>query len=481
EGDMYDYEIYETPWYSYYILSLVINEGVTSIGNAVFCYCLSLASVEIPDSVTSIGDDAFHMCTSLTDAEIPGSVTSIGDNAFLNCYRLRNVQIPDSVITIGSGAFSGCNSFTSVEIPDSVTNIGDSAFASCSGLTDIKVSDNNPCYTSTEGILFDKEMRTLIQYPSAKNGETYVFPESVTAVGSYAFSKCSKLISLNIPAGVTSIGDCAFFDSERLTDIEVSEDNSCYTSEDGVLFDREMRKLVQYPAGKDSGIYAIPEGVTNIGSYAFACCSSLTGIEMPDSVAVIDDCAFSNCYSLEDVELPVSLTSIGSLAFALCGSLTSIEIPSEVKSIGDNAFRRCSGLKIVKILSPDVYIGPYVFTFSYPTLYGIGGSTAEAYAKENEIPFSILEQAPVPEITSAEAVTDEETGVITVSVSVSDIPAGAALIAVGYSGGYVSSAARIENGTAELEAGASEVKVFCWRSLKHMVPLCNAKTVEIAE
>ncbi len=153
-GKMWDYDLiyddngsYKTsaPWGECYssITSVVINDGVTSIGYGAFGNCSSLTSVTIPDSVTSIGYSAFENCSSLTSVTIPDSVTSIGGYAFCDCSSLTSVTIPDSVTSIGVWAFSGCSSLTSVTIPDSVTSIGVWAFGDCSSLTSVTIPNKH--------------------------------------------------------------------------------------------------------------------------------------------------------------------------------------------------------------------------------------------------------------------------------------------------------------------------------------------------
>ena len=137
----YGYDSNRNPVYkNSNVKKVVIEDGVTSIGESAFFYCSSLTSITIPDSVTSIGDYAFFNCSSLTSITIPDSVTSIGESAFYGCSSLTSITIPDGVTSIGNTAFSYCSSLTSITIPDSVTSIGESAFSNCSSLQTISLS-----------------------------------------------------------------------------------------------------------------------------------------------------------------------------------------------------------------------------------------------------------------------------------------------------------------------------------------------------
>ena len=316
------------------LTSVTIPDSVTSIGNCAFDGCSGLTNVTIPNSVTSIGDYAFCKCSGLTSITIPNSVTSIGNSAFYNCKSLTSITIPDSVTSIGDYAFSDCSGLTSITIPDSVTSIGNSAFSSCSGLTSITIPNS---VTSIGASAF--------RYCSGLTSIT--IPNSVTSIGDYAFSGCSGLTSITIPDSVTSIGNCAFYSCSSLKNITVSSNNKNYTSEDGVLINKDKNELMQYPIGKNETAYTIPNGVTSIGDGAFYWCYGLTSITIPNSVTSIGDRAFRSCSGLTNLVLPDSMEEIGSYAFDDCSSLSYVVIPKNIKKIDSLAFSSCKKLKDV--------------------------------------------------------------------------------------------------------------------------------------
>lgn len=297
--------------------------SVTSIGDRSFLDCQHLTSVTIPESVTSIGWGAFENCFGLTSVTIPNSVTSIGESVFANCSGLTSVTIPSSVTSIGEGAFSGCSGLTSVTIPNSVTSIGGSAFFGCDGLTSVTI------------------------------------PNSVTTIGACAFAGCDGLTSMTIPASVTDIGFMPF-ESTGLTEIIVDSKNKGFVSIDGVLFNKNASRLIQYPGGR-AGSYVIPESVILIDYLAFINCSCLTSVTIPNSVTTIYPHAFDGCTGLTSVTIPNSITEINYGTFWDCSGLTSVNIPESVTTIGNQAFYGCSGLTSVTIPNSVTSIGKDAF------------------------------------------------------------------------------------------------------------------------
>ena len=184
-GAMTNWDWDDPPWYGLResIKAVVIDDGVTSIGDYAFYNCIALKHVTLPDGVTSIGARAFADCSALKSVTIPDGVTSIGDYAFYNCIALKHVTLPDGVTSIGDGAFYYCKALTSVEIGSGVTSIGYGAFSDCSALTSVTL------------------------------------PDSVTSIGARAFANCSALTSVTLPDSVTSIGARAFANCSALKDV----------------------------------------------------------------------------------------------------------------------------------------------------------------------------------------------------------------------------------------------------------------------
>ncbi len=190
-----------------------------------------------------------------------------------------------------------------------------------------------------------------------------VIPDSVINIGDFAFTNCNNLESIVLGANVESIESNIFHLCDSLTEIEVDDLNAHFTSDDGILYDKNKTELIKYPASKSPSVetFTIPTGVTIIGNAAFQRCSSLTNIIIPDSVTSIEVSAFSQCSNLLSVRIPDRVTSIGSSAFNLCSNLRSVVIPESVISIEPAVFSHCSSLESVIISKKVIEVGFFAF------------------------------------------------------------------------------------------------------------------------
>ena len=338
EGAMPDYDKIEPPWWIYRksIHAIVMENGVTTIGYGAFQNCSNTISVAIPNSVTAIKDYAFYACLSLPSIAIPNGVTSIGDGVFFYCESLISINIPNGVTSIGYNAFTACISLVSVTIPNSVTIIKNSAFGYCTSLPSITIPGS--VITIEDGVFYhcpDLASVTL------SNG--------LKTIGAGTFGDCESLTSITIPSSVTKINYLAFFDSLNLTSIDVENENNTYTSEDGILFNKDKTTLICCPPAKETGVYVIPNHVTTIGGNAFASNKSLTSIIIPNGVRDVIGRAFDYCTNLTSATLPNSILYIGYRTFSYCSNLTSIVIPNGVMRLQGETFSYCTSLTSVTI------------------------------------------------------------------------------------------------------------------------------------
>jgi len=294
---------------------------VVTIGEAAFSGSAVL-SVSIPNSITNVEQLAFMGCGSLSSITIPNSVLTIGSGAFYQCTSLTSISMPRDLETIAEGLLAGCTNLSSVSIPNYVSVIENAAFGDCSSLTTIDL------------------------------------PNSVEVVMQEAFHGCSSLQVISIgknlhtfdltASGLTQYGGQPLYGCSALTAITVDKQNNYFSSDDGVLLNKDQTDLILCPAGK-IGNYIAPGSVTNIGTRAFFGCETLTNIILPEGLISIGTAAFLSCRELTSITIPDTVTSIDSGAFYACTNLLNINIPDGITLISPQLFRGCHSLKTVTV------------------------------------------------------------------------------------------------------------------------------------
>ncbi len=230
-------------------------------------------------------------------------------------------------------AFVGCKNLVSLIIPDGAMRIRWQCFTGCENLTAIHASENSDAFASFSGILYDKTGGEVVVCPPGREGVVEL-PLSLTSVRSGAFANASKVTAFSLDVKKeTYLQDGK--EEERLIE------NQYFSVRDGILYSKDMKRLVQFPGGK-SGSIIIPNTVEVIGKEAFAYGGRVTAVEIPESVRIIEKMAFGYCSALQTVQLPAGLVSIGKQAFVWCTSLGQVFIPSSVTYLGSRTFFKSS-------------------------------------------------------------------------------------------------------------------------------------------
>lgn len=298
--------------YNLEIRKIVIPENVRTVRN-MFAFCPNLKTIEIPSTLNEIRDLDFVLINNRNLESINvsennkfyssenGVLLNKDKNVLLHYPKGKkdtSYSIPLSVTTITSYSIA-CNNLRKIDIHKNVIDIQPYGINSSYSLESINVSDENPFYACNDGILFSKDKSRLIVYPSGKSNTEFVIPSSVlsiepAAIGSYNLKK------IIISESVSNISENNFSGSQLHT-IDVSTNNPRFSSEDGVLFDKEKTKLIKYPSDKDNNVYSIPIGVESVLKYAFFGASKLLRVNVPGTVKNIEDMAFIVCGRLEAV------------------------------------------------------------------------------------------------------------------------------------------------------------------------------------
>lgn len=380
--------------YKYYYKGIAndmkMNKKIINLLASVICI-----SSSVQPTVLAVTEDMTDKSSDLSvsgtaDIIASGECGAYGDNLM---YKLNS----DGVLTIsGQGEmadwftntvpwkdYKNSGKITRVIIHEGVTSVSTKAFVSCESL---------------EYAFIPSSMKDIDGFTACSSLKSINLPEGLETIGIQAFCDCDSLKTVTIPSSVNSIGFGAFEWCDSLTEIKVKSNNAYFTDINGVLYNKDKTKILQYPKAKTQTSYIIPSSVTTVGRDAFEECENLKSIILPEKLTSIEESAFSSS-GIKTIEIPAGVTTISRSAFN-SSFIESIVLPNNIVKIDEMAFRNCKNLKKIFIQNPQCEIDDsfgticsnLAFENAYRQfdgiIYGYENSTAHAYAQKYEYPFS---------------------------------------------------------------------------------------------
>ena len=396
------------------VKKVVIPQCIEKLGSKLFFGCGALEEVIVEAKIEEIESETFNEC-SAQRIVLPNSVKAIKNGAFNGCEKLENIHFPQGLEYIGRQAFKKCSALKIDYLPENIKELSCDVFSLCKKVK-MQTKDSVD-YIGTE----DNPYHYL--YSVARGIEYLNIDDNCKIIATGAFEYCKKIMTLEIGNSISA--QCFQYDNTLIaglvkTAFIVNENNPAYTSRDGVLYDKSVKKLISAPYGVQLEQMIVPEGVeeilphafknctgvkqvilpnsvTRIGSGTFEVCTGLESLALPEGVQRINDMTFYGCEKLTSIIIPNSVTSIGERAFQDCEQLKNITLPNSLKSIDTCAFSGCESLTNITIPDGVTNIGVSVFTcyvsgYFVPiiTIRGKSGSYIEEYAKKNGIKFEAI-------------------------------------------------------------------------------------------
>lgn len=314
---------------------VVLPNTLTKIGIWAFCNCKKLKEINIPASVKEIGYSAFENCEAFTSFTFPKGIEVMPERLLQECYNLTQVNLPEGVTKISNSVFSECKSLESITLAQSVKEIGNYAFSSCDKL---------------KHIVLPKGLKKIGHdaFTSCTSLVEIELPEAITEIGPNAFNNCRVLERVTLPASLSSLRSNPFSSCKALKEYKVAEDSKFLTVQDGILFSKDMTRLIACPPSNNLGDYTVPAAVKEIASHAFYDCNMLNSITMTEVVS-IGESAFHGCYNLVKVDFGSKLETLGKGAFYSNSKIENVYLPDSFKHMDMINFDFCNNLKTVSL------------------------------------------------------------------------------------------------------------------------------------
>lgn len=325
-----------------YLQSVVVPDGVTSIGEEAFSECPKLQSAVLPNNSNykTISKKCFYNDAALSVADMSEYITKLSSKAFYNCGFV-SLDLSDNITEIDGEAYSSCKNLKQLKLPKYLEQFGGGCFGNCEALQEVEIPKyikgcSDDIYPNSTGGLGYQSPSGM--FSGCNNLKTITFAKGIGYIPFDLFNNCSGLEEITIPDTVTEIQSKAFYNCDNLKKVN------------------------------------LPKSLTKIGVLAFASCDSLESIEIPDAVTCIDCSAFAWCGNLANVKFPLRLKEIGTWAFEDCTSLTEIELPKNLTDVityyngmtiytTESPFVGCKNLKKVVFQEGATVIPKYIFRF----------------------------------------------------------------------------------------------------------------------
>ncbi len=345
------------------VTSLKLTDKINTIGKYAFANCESLKTITLNDILSTINDGAFSNCSSIKTIDLPKSLNELGKDVFTGCVSLETFTAkrgnPKSY-TVENGILYNKNVTTLIQyppsnissvytLPSSLSEIEDNALNDCKYINEFELNNSGRYFSIEDGILYDYHMTKLIKYPLGKGGGDFTVPDTVTEIASGAFKHSDISGIINLPSSLNKIGEFAFEDCPNISSFNTNN-NNYFTTEDSVLYSKDKTELIQFPRKSFLTNFTVPDTVTKIHPGALSGVKLKT-IQLNENLEEIGDYAFENA-KIAEIILPESLKKIGEFSFSNT-IITQITFPSSVEKIGDYAFENCANLKTIKFTSKN--------------------------------------------------------------------------------------------------------------------------------
>ncbi len=302
------------------VREITLPDGLLDIGDMAFAGCRSLERVHLPDSVRSVDAFAFALCSALTELTLPDGIEVLAFSALSGCSSLHTLHLPARLRVICGGALADCTALRELTLPAGLEELD--PLLGGPALQALRVEKGNPHFTAEDGVLYDRDKTTLVLYPPERPDRAFRLPNTVRVVNEQVQAR--HLEELALPAGLETLSPQAFDLCRALRTVTIPADAPHFAAVDGVLYSRDMTRLMLYPAARAARSYRVPDGVTDLRGLPRR--APIAALHLPDGCRRLPLCRFAGWDRLEQVRLPADLPELPKESFRDCAALRRVEL-----------------------------------------------------------------------------------------------------------------------------------------------------------